>query len=278
MESWVEQHHLLDRLNAIFGFDWTWQIVEQEVDSRVKVGKNKKPGQHAYAKGRLTLHCGERSVMRDGVGEATMVGHQDARKAAASLAFRHAMKFATTFLWKGEIPNEEAEAGSAVFADVAPAPQAQAAQNAPQAATEAAPSYAADLPKEWGECMGRICELTGLDRAQFEPHLYKALLVFTGDDGNLVDLTNKWGDFASLCAAKPKWAMRIKKADLEPLIQGLEDGADWTKEMPVGNEIKTFRLTPKAKTAAPIAATTAEAIDPLLTAPSSPLNDDDCPF
>ena len=170
-ESWVEQHHLLDRLNEC-EIPYSWQIITSEA-TPVKIGRNQKDGQHAYIHGRLTLHLGDTWMTRDGMGEATMLGYADARKGANSVAFRHAMKFATTFLWRGALPQEEAESGQRVEADTPPPPAPAAAnpdgtENHAASAPEGMPEWAQKLPADWNNLMGRIAEATTLDRASFE--------------------------------------------------------------------------------------------------------------
>ena len=102
-ESWVPQHHLMERLNKVLGLDWDWTILDMKCEN-TQVGRRE--GQRCFVHGRLTIKVGERWIQRDGVGEKDMVGFEGARKAANSVAFRHACKFFTTFLWNGGVESE----------------------------------------------------------------------------------------------------------------------------------------------------------------------------
>lgn len=118
-ETWVEQHFLMERLNQVFGLDWSWNIMAEGCETvMLQTRSGEKQGQRAWCRGRLTLWFTDssgnrREVSRDGVGEKEMFNMEDARKGSYSVSFRHAAKFFTTFLWSGSYPqpvSEEAQA------------------------------------------------------------------------------------------------------------------------------------------------------------------------
>jgi len=116
-ESWVEQHYLMERLNQVFGLEWSWSIMAEGCDYiMLKTRNGEKEGQRAWCRGRLTLwftdEKGNRhEIVREGVGEKEMYGCEDARKGSASVSFRHACKWFTTFLWSGSNPAPVSEEG-----------------------------------------------------------------------------------------------------------------------------------------------------------------------
>ena len=233
-ESWVEQHHLIDRLNSVLGFaGWSWEIIELK-QKPVKIGRSGKDGQHAQVHGRLTLHL-DRDIVRDGLGEAAMLGVADAAKGANSVAFRHAAKCFTTFLWGGGFTQEEPEPVDDVvlvadYGTAPPAAPAPAQQKQHQPAAQGSSDWGAKLPDEWADCMGKIADKTSYERAAFESHLYCALGSFKGDNGWVL-VTNNYPTFKDLAAQKEKWALRVKKSADDVAAQ-LDRGESVTIEIP----------------------------------------------
>jgi hypothetical protein len=207
----------------------------------------KKDGQRASCHGRLTLwvpcELSETAIpiIREGVGDKEMFGFEDARKAACSVAFRHACKFFTTFLWKGEAPI------SAPTPTVAPAPQAQA----PAQPQQQGEDWMARVPDEWDNLMGAICELTHLERAHFERALWLHGCKFEDEKEKgrwVTPNTKTYPAFREFAIAKPKWALSaVKEAKLCRSL--LEDNKPFQADVPEwngqGHTITPFTITPR---------------------------------
>jgi|10_taG_2_1085330.scaffolds.fasta_scaffold08060_2 hypothetical protein len=243
-ESWVEQHHIFDRLNSL-AIPYTWEILKDEA-TEVSVGGGGKPGQHAYAKGRITLKFTDGDLFYEGVGEATMVGFTDARKAAASKAFRHAAKPFTTFLWGGGMVNSEPEEVQRVEIKT---PTTTAVQNpegwkvtrTPEASTQSKtddifPEYATDKMREavteWNQVMGKIGDSTTMPRVDFESAIWRAVTKeeYNGTWQSAVSRGYKtFFDFATGKTANGKFLVGPSfyyKNDAKVLAERLESGED----------------------------------------------------
>ena len=244
-ESWVEQHHLMERLNETLGLDWDWEILSLEV-KHVLMGQ--KDGQQAACHGRLTLHLGDRVVTRDGVGEMRMIG-EEARKAAASIAFRHACKFMTTWLWNGEAP--ESAPSEPVYAPPSePAPQAKAPEKPPQASSG---GWEDDVPDNWGNLMGAVAELTGLERSKFESDLvlHGSKFPDKDDPGRWVTPNmSKLSNFNGLAKSHPKWALSTVSS-VKEVVNLLKGGLPAKLQVPKwsgdGITVEEYELSPKSE-------------------------------
>ena len=243
-ESWVEQHYLMERLDKVLPMAWSWTIVSITTEPCF-VGK--KDGQRASCHGRLTMWIDDKPITREGVGDKEMFGFEDARKAACSVAFRHACKFFTTFLWKGEAPI------SAPTPTVAPtpAPQAQAPAPAPAQPQQQGEDWMARVPDEWDNLMGAICELTHLTRAEFEQALWLHGCKFEDakEKGRWVTPNTKtYPAFRAFAIAKPKWALSAVK-EAQACRSLLEDNKPFQADVPVwngqGHTITPLVITPR---------------------------------
>ena len=183
-ESWVEQHHIFDRLNEL-GIPFTWEIREC-LSKEVSVGGNQKPGQHAYVKGRLTIYVQDRTLFYDGVGEATMVGDDNARKGAASKSFRHAAKPFTTFLWGGGMVQSEPKEVERSKPETPAAKPSEPKQAPPQTSSHQVETNKAGIPsdappkllealQEWNQEMGKVGDNCRMERADFETVIWRSI-------------------------------------------------------------------------------------------------------
>lgn len=247
-ESWVEQHHLMERLNQTVGFGWNWEILSMDV-SGVLMGQ--KDAQQAACHGRLTIRVGDQAIVRDGVGEMQMIGHEGARKAAASVAFRHACKFFTTWLWNGEAPVSVPSAPvSQPTPEPQPAPKADLA--APLTSLD---GWEADLPDNWGNLMGAVAELTGKERSEFESDLILHGSKFPDKDDSTRWVTpnmTKLVNFNGFAQAHPKWALSAVSSAKE-VVNLLKGGLSAKLKVPKwsgkGIVVEDYDLEPKAEAA-----------------------------
>ena len=248
-ESWVEQHHLMERLNQTVGFDWDWEILSMDVHP-VLMGQ--KDGQQAACHGRLTIRIGDQTIIRDGVGEMKMIG-EEARKAAASIAFRHACKFFTTWLWNGEAP---ASVPDAPVSQPTPEPQPapKAAEKPPQAPSG---GWEDDLPDNWGNLMGAVSELTGKERSSFESDLILHGAKFPDkDDPDRFVTPNmkKLGNFNGFAKAHPKWALSAVSS-VKEAVNLLKGGLPAKLKVPKwsgdGIVVEEYDLEPKSTESEP---------------------------
>ena len=230
----------MDRLNSVLGpAGWDWEILDLTVEN-ILMGQ--KDGQRASCLGRLTLRIDGQAVIRDGVGEMEMIGHDGARKAACSVSFRHACKFFTTFLWRGEA------SVSPPVASVAPTPSTPTEPAKTQ--EKPAEEWEKGLVEEWDEVMAAIAENTrGLTRGEFET---KVLLHGTKFEDKkapgrwVIPNMKEKKNFAGLADSSPKWALGgLKEARVVRDV--LKMGKGFTLQVPVwtgsGHNLEEFRIT-----------------------------------
>ena len=281
-ESWVEQHHIFDRINAL-GIPYTWEISRCEA-TEVVFGGSGKPAQHAFVQGRLTLKFEDGDLFYDGVGEATMVGFTDARKGAASKAFRHAVKPFTTFLWGGGLPHsepEEVQRSSAQAPTSTPSPPPKGAQyQAPSKQVPSphadAPHWAAKLPGEWNMLLGRVAEACHLERSEFEGVLLNAASLWKGNNGTIRDAQTQHGSFEGLFNATA--------ADGRPLhgaaLNATKKVQEWAYHLEAGHELAlTYHAGNNQEATYTIASRHGDPADPRVATPTSTKDVlDDVPF
>ena len=250
-ESWVEQHHLMERLNEVLGMNWSWTIVSIATEPCF-VGK--KDGQRASCHGRLTMWIDDKPITREGVGDKEMYGVEDARKASCSVAFRHACKFFTTFLWKGEAP---VSAPTRTVQAVAPAPShptdIPSAQAVPSHPARPQPQQQEEwmerVGEDWNNVLGGICELTHMARGDFEHALWFHGCKFKKDDGNWQLPNTKFTPtFQEFAKARAKWALSAVK-EAQMCMSSLQGGKTFELEYPEwnghGHDLKKLLIQPR---------------------------------
>lgn len=263
----MEQHFLMERLNEVLGLNWSWTIQEEGCEYvMLKTRSGEKPGQRAWCRGRLTILLEDDTgkainINRDGVGEKEMFGNEDARKGAASCAFRHASKFFTTFLWKGEAP---ASAPAPTVPAPAPIPMTEipSAQAVPARAPAQAPAPEADwmarVGEDWDNVMGGLCEHTHMMRSDLEKNLWLHGCKFedTKEPGRWVmPNTKAHPTFKGFALDKPKWALKALK-EAQACLSMLQEGRAFDADVPEwngsGHTVKRYTIEPRHAKPAPV--------------------------
>ncbi len=85
--SYVETHNVIERLNEVFKYQWSWQIIDYTVEEK-----------QVYCRGMLTVSVDDQAVVKEGFGGKTRSGEiGDDLKSASS----DALKKASTLLGIG---------------------------------------------------------------------------------------------------------------------------------------------------------------------------------